>query len=176
MCKICTQLKIPEYLHQRERVADSQFDETEKIYRRFSVDGEIEDWKNTRAISAQIFRLSEDGDSCSRSKYTKVPEDVLYNDKVEDEGHHYNHHGIFSFMVDKLVRIGPVYQNEIKRTFIIKLEHTPKECLYPHSDIVVYEVGKDGSVNINEPPRSTKTLIRNSLLDIIDIYKYPKTE
>ncbi len=172
MCKECDRLDIPEYLHQKGKPADPHFNLTELIFRRYLVGGEISDWKNDNQISAQIFKV--DNDSCVRGKYSREPKDVLYNDTAATSAEHLFHWGIVSFNVADFnnINLDAVFQNNVRKDFVLKLAHTPHECIYPHVDIQVLEEGQQ--LDLATPPRSTRSIIRRKILDICAIIKYPQ--
>lgn len=169
----CSRLGIPKHLHTANRQKVSEFAPSETIYRRFTEPGTINQWKGNNQVSASIFKL--DNDSCNRSIFCQLPEDVLLNTREQDNGAHYLTHGIISFNVGKfyslLVPPAPaIKQNGFDRNFVLHLEHDPLPCMYPHTEIHVY----DGSNRIdNSPPKSTKAIIRGLLLDICEIVKMP---
>ena len=164
----CLELGIPEYLHQKERPVDSIF-QSEFIYRRYKASGNVEDWKKDKVISASIFPVKND--SCNRSKYCRVPEDVLYNTREEDKGNHYFEMGILSVNSDSLIFFsGNITQNGNARNFQLTVSHEPLECMYPHCEILVME---NGQVIDQKKPKSIKALIRDLLLDEVEIAKMP---
>jgi len=170
MSKLCTQLGIPERLHKNGRDIDAAFLEDELIYRRFKVEGSQEDWNANNQISVKIFPVSND--SCNRSKYCESPEDVLFNTRPSDEGKHYLDWGIIALEVTRLNDFEfSFYQNSNRKIFLIKVEHVPSECMYPHSEIRVYE---NDSLVVQDKPKSTKSAIRKFLMDRIVIVKEPQ--
>jgi hypothetical protein len=164
----CEKLGIPTYLHKNNRSTDQEFN-SEIIYRRFYTSGKPEDWKNDRSISASIFPVKDD--SCNRDKYSKEPQDVLYNTREQDKGLHYTKMGVLSFCSSIINGFSEsINQNDSSRDFTLKLVHDPLDCMYPHCEIVVLE----GDVIINQnKPKSIKTLIRDILIENITIVVEP---
>lgn len=170
MNELCTQLGIPERLHRNGRAIDTEFLEDELVYRRFKVEGTKEDWHSNNQVSVKVFPISND--SCNRSKYCESPEDVLFNTRPSDEGKHYLDWGILSLEVSKLNDFNFSFQqNSIQKLFFIKVEHIPSECMYPHSEIRVYE---NGVLIIQDKPKSIKSAIRKFLMDRKKIVKEPQ--
>lgn len=163
---VCDSLGIPSYLQRNGRPEDNNF-LSETIYRRFRSSANIQSWLNDQSISSSIFPVQDD--SCNRSKYSNVPEDVLYNVRVEDSGAHYLSWGILEFDSDALKTFSSEVNGE-KRYFTIGLIHSPLECMYPHSEIIVYENGERIDTN---KPKSIKRLIRDCLINNSRIVKHP---
>lgn len=171
MTKNCHALGIPEYLHRDERPIDIHF-LSETIFRRFDVPGEPSTWRKDKRISASIFPVRND--SCIREKYSRKPEDVLYNTRVEDNGRHYFHMGILSFSTSDIDGFKEeISHNNSRRIFTLKMKHDPLDCMYPHCEILVLE--NDTILDQNKP-KSIKTLVRDILLDKISIVKEPSKE
>jgi hypothetical protein len=168
MSEKCSQLNIPSYLYTNGRTADQNFN-SEKIWRRFKGSSSKDEWRKTH-ISAAIFPVRDD--SCIRSKYSRDAEDVLYNDREQDNGLHYRDWGILEIETTTLFDFLPhkIEQNGIVRSFTIDLFHSPTECIYPHSEIKVLENGN--LINASKP-KSTKTAIRDFLLKISRVIKNP---
>ena len=74
----CSKLGIPARLHRENRPPDPDFDEDEKLYRRFP--GHLDDANLKEAISFDV------GESYNRSKYSTSPADVLLDGK---DGKHF---------------------------------------------------------------------------------------
>lgn len=173
----CSKLGIPKYLSTGSRIKDPIFSDDEKIYRRFTTPGDIDDWKKSKltgeSISASIFPV--DDDSVNRGKYSKKPEDVLYNTREQDQGAHYVNHGILYFTVSKFQRLSiktkePIRSNNNVVDFTFHLEHKPEACMYPHTEIWILRNGKKADIR---SPKSVRALVRDELFEIVDVYKYP---
>jgi len=163
---VCNSLGIPSYLHRSGRAIDNEFID-EFIFRRFLATGAKIDWMKDNQLSSSIFEVKND--SCNRSKYSNSPEDVLYNVRIEDEGKHYFSWGILSIGT-KAFSIFTFKVNGTTRTFSLQLSHDPLECMFPHSEIIVLEVGFRIDTN---KPKSVKTAIRDFLITECKIVKYP---
>lgn len=171
----CSELGIPSHLHTGTRDVDNTFGMDETIYRRFKCAGGPNDWKKNSTLSASVFPV--DNDSCNRSKYCRYPEDVLYNTRKQDNGVHYSDHGILGFKVSDFFTLTvppapPIKQNGVVRNFTFHLEHQPEVCMYPHTEIWIIDANNRIDT---KPPKSTRALIRDRLLSIINIVKEPSS-
>lgn len=168
MCEKCFELGIPEHLHSKGREIDNVFD-SELIYRRYFASGKITDWMKDGSISAAIFPVRND--SCNRSKYCKDPTDVLYNTREGENEEHYIHMGILGFNSSAVEDFShTIKHNNNDRVFRLKMQHDPRVCMYPHCEIIVLENGE--RVNSGKP-KSVKVLVRDILLNSIEIISYP---
>lgn len=163
---VCSSLGIPSHLHRAGRVNDDVF-VGEVIFRRFLASGTKNDWSKNSQISCSIFEVKND--SCNRSKYSDSPEDVLYNVRIEDGGNHYFSWGILSIGSD-MFDLFTFQINGTTRTFSLKLEHVPLDCMFPHSEIIVFE--NNEKVDTSKP-KSVKVVIRDYLISNCDIVKSP---
>jgi hypothetical protein len=149
------------------RTVDEEFN-NEIIYRRFKASADKSEWLNNSQLSSSIFQVNSD--SCNRSKYSEFPEDVLFNIRIEDNGAHYFSWGILAFN-SEIIDSFSFLLNGTKRTFSMKLDHTPLDCMFPHSEIIVLE-GEE-KININIPPKSARVVIRDYLISNCEIIKSP---
>lgn len=167
----CTAIGIPDKLHKDEREDDPVFNVDEVLFRRFKVQGEPAEWLTNSALSAAVFEIKND--SFNRSKYSDA-EDVLYNDRPEDNGAHYVDWGILSLPVSCINLEIPIDHKEkgvvTRRIFTIQVRHTSKPCNYAHCEIFVFE---DGVQIDSNKPKSVKLSIRNHLVGISTILKKP---
>lgn len=167
MSSVCSKLGIPDYLHCNGRSKDDNFNDDESLYRRFFIKAPYEEWEKNNQTSASIFPVQND--SYVRSEYVKEPIDALYNDREVDEGSHYYNAGILE------VKILPIKQfkysiNGQPRKFILQPSHEPTTCIFPHSEVHVYENGN--RIDSNKP-RSVNLAIRVELIRNSRIIKRP---
>jgi hypothetical protein len=171
MCQKCLDLNIPQRLWRNAKVINNNF-VGDSLYRRFKVFGEKSTWKSGN-LSHVVFKL--DKDSYNKSSLCSEPEDVLYNTRVEDNGSHYVDFGILELPCDSLDEINDIpialEINNDKRIFKLNPIHSPEDCMYPHSEICIYE--GDSEVNI-KTPKSINVIIRDVLIEKIKILKEPK--
>lgn len=165
----CESLGIPNYLIKNERLATNVFEKDEKLFRRFNTDRPITEWQDSSNLSASVFPIRND--SYNRSKFCQTPEDVLYNTRIEDNGVHYFQMGILEIGIIALKKFEfTINQNNQLRKFILKPVHKPEICMYPHSEIHVFENGN--FINENKP-KSTKASIRDFLIVNTTVIKIP---
>jgi hypothetical protein len=169
MSERCKELNIPDYLHTNNRNPDQEFN-SELIYRWFKIQIDREsDWRNDKGVSSSIFAVRND--SCNREKYSRKPDDVLYNTTGDDRD--LTKFGICQFNSDVLDgEVHRIEQNNSPRIFELGIEHIPTECMYPHCEIIVKENGS--KIDQDGPPKSTRTAIRRILAKKIEIIKDPE--
>jgi hypothetical protein len=170
MTKDCSNIGIPEHLHQGEREEDSVFSDDEKIYRRFFVSPPKSAWLNNKQLSAKVFKLEDD--SYNRERYSNAPEDVLFNKDAANKIDHYFSFGILCLICEDIKTYSyeaEVNSNNIKITFDIF--HKPEKCIYPHSEIHAYS---NGEYIKKVAPKSFRTLIRDILIGFSEIVKDPE--
>jgi len=147
----CDEKGIPPHLHQCGRAADPEFtDPREFLYRRIpsGSEGDL-----TKAI--QFNRMS-----VNRGKYCKTPDDVLWND--EAGGRHVGYR-VIRFPVGALDGAWEHPQQAI--AFVLRPEHKPTRCNYPHTEVVAFERGGEGNLKslAKIKPPSVKLRIREHL-------------
>ncbi len=167
MCD-CENLKIPERLWLKENPISNSFKDV-SLYRRFTVTGNKNTWKSNN-LSHCVFKL--DKDSYNKSNLCKSHLDVLYNTREEELGNHYYSHGILMLNCSDLIDINklPIELNGTERKFTLNPIHKPEKCMYPHSEILIYE----GDVEIDiKTPKSINVLIRDILIEKMEVLKEP---
>jgi hypothetical protein len=161
----CSELNIPEYLHTNDRPPDIHFTDNEKLFRRFAQTEQnqptIKDGKLTHAS------LSLKEMSVNREKYSREPQDVLYNIKT---GEHFLAHGICIFESGKVTALNYTHP-ALPKVYRLQLVHEPEPCMYPHSVIAILENG----IRIREiKPSSIKTALRDDLIEQAEIIVLPQ--
>jgi hypothetical protein len=170
MCEKCGVLNIPERLWRNERAIDNDFKD-DSLYRRFIVFGDKLTWSSSN-LSHVVFKL--DRDSYNKSSLCTEPNDVLYNTRLVDNGVHYVNFGILELPCHSLDQINDIpvvlELNGTKRIFKLQPVHSPEDCMYPHSEILIYE----GDVEVNiKTPKSIGVILRDVLIEKINIIKEP---
>jgi hypothetical protein len=146
----CVALGIPERLHTEGREPDSQFADSELLYRRIAGGYERED-----LIAA--FSLKP-GESLNRQRYSAYPQDVLFN--IVDGNHHVGS-TILAFEVRQVRQQIPQSVNNQVVTYSFRLKHKPEDCMYPHCEIEVWENGR----LVDRVPGSLRRKLRDSIVD-----------
>jgi hypothetical protein len=146
----CVALGIPERLQTEGREPDSQFEDSEFLYRRIANGYERRD-----LIAA--FNLKS-GESVNRQKYSRYPEDVLFN--IVDGNHHVGS-TILAFEVRQVRQQFPQPGSNQVVTYSFRLEHKPEDCMYPHCEIEVWENGRLA----DRVPGSLRRKLRDSIVD-----------
>ena len=171
--RTCSRFGIPKRLWKGRKGKDDVFPDEELIYRRFKANVDVGDWRSAKCLSTAIFDVKDD--STNRSKYSTDPEDVLHPITRRNPLNHYQSYGIVSFSVRDFRELSiipkePLRFNGVLREFTFHLEHKPECCMYPHTEIWIMENGR----HIPEvSSRMIKTAVRDELLSIIDIVKFP---
>jgi hypothetical protein len=170
MCQNCIDLNIPERLWLNQREKDDAFDD-DSLYRRFKVFGDKLTWSSNK-LSHVVFKL--DKDSYNKSSLCEKPTDVLYNTRLADNGNHYVDFGILELPCNSLNEINDIpisiELNGVRRAFRLQPVHSPLDCMYPHSEVLIYE----GDLEINiKTPKSIGVVIRDILIEKINIIKDP---
>ena len=111
-------------------------------------------------MSVALFELKDD--SYNRSKYSQKPEDVLYNEREEDKGNHYLDAGILQVAILHTLTFGFEINDE-ERKFQLLPVHKPTECIFPHSELHIYENGAKIDY-AQSKPKSLKAAIRDFLV------------
>ena len=156
----CSKLGIPAYLHQGDRNADQNFDPEELLYRRFFTKIPSSEWQQNKSVSVALFELKDD--SYNRSRYSQEPEDVLYNERKEDNGNHYFDAGILQVAILHTLEFSfDINGNE--RAFRLSPFHKPTECIFPHTELHIYE--NETKIDYTQSkPKSLKAAIRDFLV------------
>ncbi len=159
----CFELKIPEYLHTKERTEDQNFTNQELLFRRFSPDhyNPIH-----RSVSPASIRVGDT--SVNREKYSKEPNDVLYNTRLPE---HYFNYGIFEITVGFIRDVTFTHPEDSSKVFTLRVLHEPSRCMYPHSVIKV-EVNGELLENFKRP-NTVKTQIKVEIANNCNIVKIP---
>jgi hypothetical protein len=172
MSAVCKSLGIPHYLCKNGRSPLTYFGKNEFLLRRFNVKGRVKNFIdiNTRQpivkISNEIFQLNND--SYNRSIFCRVATDVLYNDRVVDNGAHYTSHGVLSISIGSIVGvISPLNQNGSIKHCELRPIHTPMECNYSHCELQYFV---DGTL-YESRPKSANTFFRRILIKRMNILK-----
>lgn len=124
MAPQCDQLGIPKYLHKNGRSENNSFTKEEKLYRRIPPDA----IHSNGEISPACLSLYDM--SLNRERYSKSPEDVLYN--IEN-GEHFLSSEILEIGVGSIELPRYPHPNDENRVYTFKMKHEPEECMYPHS-------------------------------------------
>jgi hypothetical protein len=164
---------IPDRLHKGEREADDDFSDDTKIFIRidpkyFLTESETEG--DARTFVSQIaFRTSLQ--SCNRDKYSEQ-NDVLFNINAASKGEHYPNWGVISISKDLL--FDETFDHpSLALQFKLDLIHSVEECMYPHSEITIYEVSDNEKNNIELSSKTLKTEIKSFYTDNLVIEKTP---
>lgn len=159
----CDENLIPKHLHLNGRVLINEFSE-ETLYRRFEKSHILPSGE----ISVSIFDTRED--SVNRSAFSE-PNDVLYNTRALKNSEHFFNWGIVGVSTELFKeKIFPV--NDEPRIFQLIPNHCPEECMYPHSQIEIFENGNRITKGQTKP-KSIKTAIRSYYREIWQLYKMP---
>jgi len=164
MASQCDQLGIPKHLHKNGRGQDENFSKTEKLFRRINPDGFLPNGH----ISSQC--LSVNDMSLNRGRYSKFPEDVLYDIK---KGEHFVFFGIIEIEVGFVE--SPSYDHPEKEScvYTFKMKHEPEECMYPHSVLQILLNQKKAESKKGMPKR-LRSLFRDELRTNCIIVKMPQ--
>lgn len=157
----CTVEGIPKRLHRNGRKPDIEFDGEEQIYIRIPP-ALLQEEKPLAAA----FRTKRQ--SGNRERYSKTPDDVLYNINAKNKNEHFHHWGIVKIKV-KTIQSNKYNHPEIDEEYTFKLSHEPEECMYPHSEIHIFLDGKEGKLN----PSTLKTLLKDYYRDNCIVEKRP---
>jgi hypothetical protein len=163
--KICNELGIPKRLRRNKRESFDEFhDSNENLYRWFAPEIEyLFDGTLSPSTVGKVFSPPRDI-SCNRSRFCDYPTDVLFN---TNNLPHRNDFGIIktSILLIEKYRFSVFVSNNknIEEEIFIEFQviHSPEECMYPHSEIIVLRNGKriEGDVK----PKKLKTLLREEL-------------
>jgi hypothetical protein len=161
---VCKKLGIPKRLRRNNREPFNQFnDGGESLYRWFSprIDFDYEGNLSAAAIE-EIFKPPRDI-SCNREFFCQHSTDVLYNTK--ELPHRYGH-GVIRTSIELIDNHTFLFTYSRKKgstenlIITLKVIHSPEECMYPHSEILVL---KEGERIKDVKPNSLKTVIRQEL-------------
>ena len=164
---ICDDLSIPVRLRREKRdVVPFSTDSKECLYRWFKPDTEYSDsGRLSSATIGEVFTPLYDV-SCNRSSLCEKSTDVLYN--TVKLPHRFNF-GVIEASVESIH--GHVFEYELNQkdgieriTIRFEVEHKPEECMYPHSQIVLYRNGVRVSDAIKPPTLKTATRSELALL------------
>jgi len=95
--------------------------------------------------------------SVNRGKYSKLPENVLYNILT---GEHYSSHSIIEFQVSLVESQKYTHPQKAHINYRFKMFHVPEECMYPHSEIKIMENAKISQ----DLPKSLRGLFRDEIM------------
>jgi hypothetical protein len=150
----------PERLLRGERATDNQFDDDEKLYRRFLPNHPTQD----------IFQIERyqfyPAMSVNRERYSE-PHDVLYDKVLNGQG--FDDWGVTYIRVKQallLFNTSPLYTVQGNKstadvTYTVSVEHHPEEDNYAHSEIRIL---KDGEYQENlNLPTGLKKQVRSYL-------------
>lgn len=171
----CEKLGIPTRLEwNAQPVIDKFEDEKEKLYRWFNPDTEYTYEGHLSATTIKNVFSPPFDISCNRSSLCKYSTDVLYN--TSKLPHRYDFGVIETLVKDvkgykfdflQTQQNGETHQVSIE----LEIEHIPEECMYPHSEIIVY---KDGErIKDKVKPSSLKTVIRDKLARVFTVCHKP---
>ncbi len=98
--------------------------------------------------------------------------DVLYNTREIDLGKHYYSFGVLELNCNDLDYINnlPIELNGTERRFTLNPIHKPEKCMYPHSEILIYEGGVEIDI---KTPKSVNVFIRDVLIEKMKVVKEP---
>lgn len=135
----CEEICIPERLHKKNKHAEKKFNSDEVLFRRFNVPVQLKD--KTDGWGNLIFKL--DNDSYNRSSFSE-PEDVLYNINANNcDGRYYQKWGIYELPLNEINNSSIEFKIENRKRLIsFSAIHSPVDCMYPHSELLVFENGK----------------------------------
>ena len=170
MASDCFRMGIPDHLHKNGRDEDSQFQKNEKLYRRFNISPPKNTWLNSREKSAAVFRLNDD--SYNRDKYSRKPNEVLFNIRAKDKNDHFFNHGILELNIQRLnsKKFNNIKINGQIAKFRFLPKHVPEICMYPHCEIHAFQ----GDEKVNPvSSKSARAIIRDIFVELCDIIKNP---
>ena len=138
----CEQTAIPERLHRKGRPIDPEFADEEWLYCRCRTNG----YKGA-SREATFPLIDEAGliheqhvrtqsQSITRDKYSDGPTDALYDG---DSGELLDEQAIFGFRFGDVNGRTEPHEQEERRSYEIRVEHVPTPCVYPHSEVRVYQ-------------------------------------
>lgn len=166
----CFALGIPEGLHSKGREDKQDFESNEFVYRRFrdriNVDNSP-NWRGSTSIPANIFSLNND--SYVRQKYSLAETDVLYNTNSDEKS--FKDWGIISLYINDFALIEQKkLETDDKKDHVLRLEmkHDPLPCMYPHSELKIYD---NGTLVTEQPPRQVRSFIRREIVKVCNIIK-----
>jgi hypothetical protein len=174
----CEQLKIPSRLWWNDEEIKNDFEKNEYLYRRFrpdvdyTYDGELSQASFGRSFSPPC------NISCNCSSLCKYSTDVLYSIKKEVP-HHFKS-GVMKAAI-RSIKGQPfkysIQEKSGERWFSGRFDviHKPEKCMYPHTEILVYN--EIDLVTPNEKrevkPNALKLAIRKELAEVFTICHKP---
>jgi hypothetical protein len=169
-CQDCINLGIPEYLCAEGRPHLDFLDPGDSILRRHELTGNLEDIQalSDSQVGKDLFKLFDDSyNILSLCQHTT---DVLFNDRVEDNGAHYSDHGIISLNIGALELQNFSYnQNGVPVICQFKVHHSETPCNYAHAEMIYYMNGQ--IYRGQSPSKSAKTFFRRTLLKLMNVVK-----
>ena len=171
----CDELSIPHQLRRNNRSAQDFTDGDEFLYRWFPPNVEIlSDDKLSGAAIGNVFQSPCDI-SCNRQSLCDQSTDVLYN--IKKLPHRFDF-GVIQTKIEKIKGYNfdfdePIQGVNAVRSISIRLDvqHTPEECMYPHSEILIFKGGE----LLHDPvkPPTLRTLIRGQLQPLFTVCHQP---
>jgi hypothetical protein len=166
---------IPNHLHRNGRDEDADFSLDNFIYIRVEPKHIIltsDENGNLRPIIS-LAAFKSNLQSCNRDKYS-IANDVLYNVNATSLGEHFNTWGVISVEKDKLFK--QVYQHPelVGISYKTGLSHSSEECMYPHSEVIIYDAQDDTRTNIEINSKTIKAKIRAFYIDNFILEKQPE--
>lgn len=163
----CEDLGIPSHLHQNNESSDPNFDEPEeKYFRRFKPGTQIDLSDGMPSIAV----YSATKMSGNREKYSKKPEDVLYNINAKNTGDHFFSWGIVETKIKNIKSLIMSHPTKENSVLTFNVEHDPEKCMYPHTVVNTYE-NNQKKERINN--RSAETEIKKELRKHFCVIKKP---
>jgi hypothetical protein len=167
----CLTPGIPANLHRNERLIDNDFFSDNKLYIRVKPEDIIttvdEHGNETRKVSLNAFVTTKQ--SCNRDKYSDV-NDVLYNINAKAIENHYNHWAVVSIPLEKLNLFKFKHPQIAAINYMAKPCHDPNDCMYAHTEIIVYNTDDQDQEQAKLPP-TVKAQIKANYIDICTIEK-----
>lgn len=164
---------IPESLHRNNREVDNDFSSDNKLFIRIEPKHIFittnEQGKETVILSIAAFKSNLQ--SCNRDKYGQAT-DVLYNIHADSMENHFTNWAVIS--VEKVNLTNQEYQHaELGISYKIGLRHQIEECMYPHSEVIIYNSQDKLQENIELSSKTIKAKIRAFYLDNFLLEKKP---
>lgn len=165
---------IPDRLHRNSRPEITDFSGDFNIYIRIKPEHFLfekdENGENIVTISVNAFVTNLQ--SCNRDSLCLEPSDVLYNINADTSNDHYNNFGIVSLNIAKI--FGEEFKHPaIDAIYRLGLLHSPGECMYPHSEISIYDSEDINKNNVKLGAATLKLAIRGFYSRILTIEKAP---
>lgn len=163
--------RIPVRLHRRGRAINNTFTDDEWIYCRCRPAGykDQTDGAPYPIIDSEGLiheqHIRTQSQSVTRGRYCDGPEDALYDGT---SGAFLVEEGVFGFQYGHVNGQTKAHEQLNSRSYKICVEHDPTPCIYPHSEVRVYQYDeKDNTVEETLPDRIKPASIKLWVIDTI---------